>query len=306
MRKNLITVALIAIALSGCASTPGLKLYEMADSDASLAQIQALVDTPEFQRQIKTNDWDPYTAPQCAFAEDDKYNQVLALLIKAGIDVNVCPGNGGSYTPLMTAAADDAPKNLKLLLNSGADVNVRNFYDQTAYDVAVDEGDSGILKVFSDFSAMQVAWTRTSHENTREAFLQYLHQYPEGLHTADAKGALARLAQAAEERAAEQAKLAKLEAQLPAGVRYDKYMVRLSALLKTQQYEKALPVFAQIEQLATRRDPSFDYFYGESLLKTGRYQEAVTRLYKYIKEQGSGAKHYAESLDLINQAEAKL
>lgn len=306
MRKNLMAVALVAMAVTGCASTPGLKLYEIADSGASLAQIQALMNTPEFQHQIKTNNWGPYTAPQCGLAENDKNNKVLALLIKSGVNVNDCPGNGGGYTPLMTAAAHDAPKNLKLLLNAGANVNARNVYGETAYDVAVKHGGPSGVAVFRDFRAMQVAWAGTWRKNTREAYRQYLNQYPEGLHTADAKAALAKLAQAAEKRAAEQARLATLEARLPVGVRYDKYMVRLSALLKTQQYEKALPVFAQIEQLNTRRDPSFDYFYGESLLRTGRYEEAVSRLYKYIKEQGSGARHYAESLELINQAESKL
>lgn len=97
-----------------------------------------------------------------------------------------------------------------------------------------------------------------------------------------------------------------MEASLPPEVLRDKYMVSLSTFLKEQRYQEALGVFAKLDGLNVDKDPSLDFFYGEALLKTGQPQAAMERLYRYIGEQGSGARHYSTALDLVNQAESEL
>jgi len=101
-------------------------------------------------------------------------------------------------------------------------------------------------------------------------------------------------------------KLIAMEEALPANIRRDKYMVQLSSFLKQQKYQDALAIFPKLEDLPIATDPSLKYFYGESLLKTGQTAKALQELYQYINEQGTGATHYAQALEMINQAESKL
>ncbi|SEQ85586.1 hypothetical protein SAMN03080615_02971 [Amphritea atlantica] len=109
-----------------------------------------------------------------------------------------------------------------------------------------------------------------------------------------------------QEQAEQQQKLDALEAKLPANVRRDKYMVQLSQFLKQQNYKAALDVFPKLEGLPIATDPSLKYFYGEALLKTNQPAKAMQKLYQYINEQGTGSTHYAQALEMINQAESKL
>ncbi len=103
----------------------------------------------------------------------------------------------------------------------------------------------------------------------------------------------------------EQQRLA-AEASLPATVRRDKYMLQLSELLKTEQYQPALEIFPLIEALPVSTDPSLKFYYGEALYKTGEYSAAVRKLYEYILEQGRSARHYTRALEIVSQAEASL
>lgn len=97
-----------------------------------------------------------------------------------------------------------------------------------------------------------------------------------------------------------------MEETLPANVRRDKYMVQLSRYLKQQDYQQALAIFPKLEALPIAHDPSLKFFYGEALLKTKQPGKALQKLYQYINEQGTGAAHYAQALEMINQAESKL
>ncbi|SEQ85596.1 hypothetical protein SAMN03080615_02972 [Amphritea atlantica] len=97
-----------------------------------------------------------------------------------------------------------------------------------------------------------------------------------------------------------------MEEALPTSVRRDKYMVQLSSFLKKQNYKAALDVFPKLEALPIATDPSLKYFYGEALLKTNQHAKAMQKLYQYINEQGTSATHYAQALEMINDAESKL
>lgn len=114
---------------------------------------------------------------------------------------------------------------------------------------------------------------------------------------------IAEKAKAAEQK---QQQLEAFEAQLPPQVLRDKYMIRLSKYLKQQQHEEALVIFPKLEALPIDTDPSMKFFYGEALLKTKQPAAALQKLYEYVNEQGSGARHYTKALEMINSAESQL
>lgn len=97
----------------------------------------------------------------------------------------------------------------------------------------------------------------------------------------------------------------KQDSGLPLDVRRDKYMVALATHLKNERYAEALEYFNYLERLNIKLDPSFNYFYGESLLRTGQSKLAINKFYAYIKENGSKGKYYTKALELVNEAEAK-
>lgn len=92
--------------------------------------------------------------------------------------------------------------------------------------------------------------------------------------------------------------------QLTIEVRRDKYMIALTAHLKNENYQEAMQYFTWLERLNTKLAPSFNYFYGEALLKTGRPDDAITKFYAYIQQVGAKGKFYTKALELVNDAEA--
>lgn len=90
---------------------------------------------------------------------------------------------------------------------------------------------------------------------------------------------------------------------LPIEVRRDKYMLALTTHLKNERYHEAMKYFGWLERLNTKLSPSFNYFYGEALLKTGDPEGAITKLYAYITEIGSKGKFYTRALEMANEAE---
>lgn len=81
------------------------------------------------------------------------YNSNVALLkalIENGADVNAIVDN---YTPLMEAAHRGCVDVVKLLVSSGADVNLKNAFGYTALMVAAGSGNREIVKVILDSGA---------------------------------------------------------------------------------------------------------------------------------------------------------
>ncbi len=97
-----------------------------------------------------------------------------------------------------------------------------------------------------------------------------------------------------------------LEASLPNPVLMDKYMIALRDALATQDYEKALPIFARLEGLDMPLDPDFYFFYGEALHATGHPVKALEATGRYVRNQGSGARFYQEALQLLNRIQDDL
>jgi predicted Zn-dependent protease len=94
------------------------------------------------------------------------------------------------------------------------------------------------------------------------------------------------------------------DSQLPVEVRKDKYMVALTAHLKNERYQESMQYFEWLQRLNTELSPSFNYFYGEALLKTGSTNAAITELYAYIKEVGSKGKFYKQALGMVNDGQS--
>jgi tetratricopeptide (TPR) repeat protein len=97
----------------------------------------------------------------------------------------------------------------------------------------------------------------------------------------------------------------KQDSHLSLEVRRDKYMIGLASHLKNERYAEALKYFNYLERLNIKLDSSFNYFYGESLLKTGKPYLAIEKLYAYIKEFGAKGKYYKDALEMVNEAESK-
>jgi ankyrin repeat protein len=240
--------------------------------------------------------------PLCAAASSNNVS-MAQYLIANGADINY--GNEDGYlskSPLHSAAGKGSLDVAKLLLANGADTKIRNRDNLTPMETAQAEGQLEMVALLSEYETINSSWDKAVAANTAAAYRNFIATYPD---TAYQQAAETRIAELSAVEARQQ-HLETMEAQLPASVRRDKYMVQLSQALKAQQYQRALAIFPKLEALPIATDPSLKFFYGEALLKTNQPAAALEQLYQYINEQGSGATHYARALELMNQAEAQL
>ncbi|SEG83761.1 ankyrin repeat domain-containing protein [Marinobacterium lutimaris] len=240
--------------------------------------------------------------PLCAAAMTNNMEMVRYLLDK-GAQVNY--GNAEGYlskSPLHAAAGVGAVGIAELLLANGADLSSRNRENLTPLELARAEGHPEMVELLAQYESAFTAWEATKNSNSVTAYQQFLRDHPGSMYADQAQAQLQTLQMEAQKQAA----LDAMEAQLPVSVRRDKYMLQLSNYLKQQDYQKALEIFPKLEALPTAIDPSFNYFYGEALLRTNQPQRALEKLYRYVNQQGSGATHYTPALQLINQAESRL
>lgn len=233
--------------------------------------------------------------------------EAATFLIDKGADVN--RGNPEGYeskSPMHAAAAHGSVEIAKLLLANGADLTIRNRENQTPLQVAKAQNQPAMVALLNEHTLVDTTWKNTQKINTLAAYESFIEGYPDSVYQDKAEAKIQNLKAELLAEQQQQSKLAALEASLPATVRRDKYMIQLSTFLKEQDYQSALTVFPKLEQLPINKDPSLDFFYGEALLKTGNPTEALKKLYRYITQQGSGARHYTKALELINQAESQL
>ncbi|TCK03494.1 ankyrin repeat domain-containing protein [Marinobacterium mangrovicola] len=291
MLKPLVIVCL-ALLLGACSFTPhqniALERNELAKRQ--LAQSGNL------------NELDFDGTPLCAAALTNNMEMARYLLDK-GAKVNF--GNAEGYrskTALHSAAAVGSIEIAKLLMAHGADLSIRNRENMTPLELARAEGQPAMVELLTRYESALTDWEATKNSNSVTAYQQFLRDHPGSLYEQEAQAQL----QTLQAEAQKQAALDAMEAQLPVSVRRDKYMLQLSNYLKQQDYQKALEIFPKLEALPTAIDPSFNYFYGEALLRTNQPQRALEKLYRYVNQQGSGATHYTPALQLINQAESRL
>ncbi len=153
----------------------------------------------------------------------------------------------------------------------------------------------------AEFATAQAAGTSAAYQS-------FIKEYPASKHTVTATKEYDRLVVAEATNAKEakiRTKLARDQA-LPLDVKKDKYILTLTKHLNLQQYEESLFYFELLERLNVELPPSFNYFWGEALLRTNQPNAAIDKLYQYINQAGSQGKYYTKALELTNEAEAQL
>ena len=299
MRK-ICSIIGISLLLSACANN-----LQYQAQWGTVAQVRQLVEQGQSVNPKSNTDSAPLALAIAAHNDP----QVIKYLLDQGADPNVglLAWSSSWQTALHVAVAHRQADAIKLLLAYGADTGIRNKDGQTPLQYAQADDRPAMAKLLSDFEMQKAAWNKAEKINTIEAYQRFTESYPDSLFNRAAKDKIAKLKVTENvQEVKRQAKIDAIEANLPANVLRDKYMVQLSSYLKEQNYKAALDIFPKLESLNIAKDPSLDYFYGEALLKTGNPSGAMQKLYKYINEQGTGAAHYAQALELINQAEPQL
>jgi hypothetical protein len=145
-------------------------------------------------------------------------------------------------------------------------------------------------------------------KNTLKGYETFLEAYPDSEHSAEISGLVAelKLQQVSEARQGKITQQLQLDASLPLAAKRDKYMLSLTAHLKQQSFEESLFYFELLERLNVELSDSFNYFWGEALLRTDNPKESLEKLYNYINSAGSTGKYYTKALELTNEAQAKL
>ena len=73
-------------------------------------------------------------ATAVSVAARNNYNSALAMLIKAGANVNTADNEG--FTPLMRATLANNAEAVQMLISVGAKINISNNFDETALSQA--------------------------------------------------------------------------------------------------------------------------------------------------------------------------
>lgn len=97
-----------------------------------------------------------------------------------------------------------------------------------------------------------------------------------------------------------------LRASLSKDALRDHYMIALSNALSNREFDKSLPIFEKLKGLNMPLDPDFNYFYGEALHETGKNTKALGAITSYIRNKGSQATYYQESLQLLNKIQSTM
>ena len=81
------------------------------------------------------------------------HTELVKLLIDNGADLNIKGGSNYGYTALMYAVKEGNTEIAKLLLDNGADLNIKDSFGYTALMFAVREGNTEIVKLLLDNKA---------------------------------------------------------------------------------------------------------------------------------------------------------
>ena len=155
---------------------------------------------------------------------------------------------------------------------------------------------------------LEAEFAKAQQAGSADAMRAFVSSYPNSRYVATAQIRLAEL-EAEQMAAARERKMRERldrDSMLSPQARKDKYTVILTNHLKKQQFEEALFYFNLLEYMNAAVSPSFDFFWGEALLRTGQLPEAQRRLYSYINENGSSGKYYTRALELTAEAEGSL
>jgi hypothetical protein len=115
---------------------------------------------------------------------------IVQVLLDRGADATVKSTIPRGFTPLMAAAFLDRIEALKVLIEHGCDLNVKNAADETALDLAIMKGNLGAAQVLleamskdfrhyhpGDSISLQIALSR-SHAETKAFVSSAMLMYP--------------------------------------------------------------------------------------------------------------------------------
>ena len=277
------------------------------------------------EKEADINVMNTYGQTVLMLAASGGHTDIVKLLIEKEADINAVDTH--SQTALMMAAGNGRKGTVKFLIENGANINKPTLDGRTALKSAVYGGHTDIVKLlieksnnFTRGGALLFAAENDKTEMVKllignsvgdiKAALKTASRYKSGATIAMLEEELQKRRHVREQRekaAKEEAERVKLDAKferdkkLPLQVRKDKYMVALKSRLKNENYEEALIYFNFLEKLKVELPPSFTFFYGEALLKTGQSVAAMDKLYKYINIAGSKGKYYTRALALTDE-----
>ncbi len=73
--------------------------------------------------------------------------KTIAALLSEGANPNVATSMGEGYNALMLTAWDGKLKNAEIIIDAGADINVKNFHGGTALLIAAQKGFTDIVRL---------------------------------------------------------------------------------------------------------------------------------------------------------------
>lgn len=85
-------------------------------------------------------------------------------------------------------------------------------------------------------------------------------------------------------------------------LRINKYIIGLSGALKQEATNDALLFFDLLKTNGHHFDPSLQFYYGKTLINTGKTDVGLKQLNGYVSEVGREGQHYAEALALIMES----
>jgi hypothetical protein len=157
-------------------------------------------------------------------------------------------------------------------------------------------------------ASIAFSYARAEEVSTIAAYEEFIDSYPDDPLAEDANKHIEFLKEQ-EVLGARQQKIQtamQRDARLPLAIRKDKYILSLTDHLNNQNFGEAIFYFELLDQLNVELSPSFEYFWGESLLRTGEPEKALDKLYSYVSNVGSAGQYYTQALQLSTEAETEL
>ena len=122
--------------------TVGITIFEAAATGKINNVIRLLAREPDLVNAYSSDGFQPLGLA-CFFGNVD----VAEYLVKAGASINSKSHNGLKAAPLQSAAAGGHRKIVKMLLDHGADPNIREQWGHTALHAAAENGDEEMIRV---------------------------------------------------------------------------------------------------------------------------------------------------------------
>lgn len=212
--------------------------------------------------------------------------EMVKLLIKNDAHIHEMDNSGA--TALMSAAVYGFAECVKLLLENGANIDARDASDTTVLMAAAKNDQIEIVNMLVEDGA----------DVTLEDSEGYTASY--FARTNEIKKILLAASKKSEGRAAR-------DEALPVDLRRDKYMRMIKTHMENKKYAAALPFFDKLYALdIVIMDDSLTFYYAEALYRTGKLEQAIEKLYEYMKIAGKDGEFYLKAIDLSNEIEEKL